>query len=364
MLPVQVIDIESKFWNAENMIDPWYEQNVVCPRDHLSLKPKDGHLLCANGHLYPVVDGVPVLLLEKLRQTIKTADASMRLAKYNRVTGGQIHNFYIETLGIRDKDKCALIDLIRDQTSYSVDPVVQYSMLATSGYLYERHLGQLTSYPVPEIRLPPGFGKRLIDLGCNWGRWSIAAARKGYEVVGLDPSLGAVMAARRVSHQLGLKTHFVVGDARYLPFPDADADVVFSYSVMQHFSDEDFERSVRETNRVLRPGGVCCMQTASALGIRSLYHQARRGFRRASGFEVRYRSPFALRRLFEKNIGETRTTVDCYFGLGLQAADVWMMGPVERALIHLSELLRRVSGFAVPLKYVADSLYLCAEKRW
>ena len=38
----------------------------------------------------------------------------------------------------------------------------------------------------------------LLDIGCSWGRWSLAAARKGYSVVGIDPSLGAVMAARRI----------------------------------------------------------------------------------------------------------------------------------------------------------------------
>ena len=327
------------------------------------MKPRDGHLVCGHGHLYPVVDGMPVLLLDDLPQTIQIAEASLQRAKRNGFTDERTPHFYVESLGISDKDKAGLIGFIRDHKNSPVDPVVQYIVPATSGYLYGHCQGRLTSYPIPEIRVPPGSGKRLLDLGCNWGRWSIAAARKGYDVVRLDPSLGAVMAARRVSHQLGLMAHFVVADARHLPFPRAVTDVVFSYSVLQHLSDEDFERCVREANRVLRPGGLCCVQVASAFGIRSLYHQARRGFRAASGFDVRYRTPFALRRLFERNIGETGIAVDCYFGLGLQPTDAWMMSPGKRSLIHLSELLRRVSDFVAPLKYLADSLYLRAMKR-
>ena len=58
-------------------------------------------------------------------------------------------------------------------------------------------MGKLDRYPIPEIRLPESQGETLPDVGCNWGRWSVAAARKGYAVVGIDPSMGGVMAARR-----------------------------------------------------------------------------------------------------------------------------------------------------------------------
>ena len=62
------------------------------------------------------------------------------------------------------------------------------------------------------------------------------------------------------------------------------------------------------------------------LGLRCLYHQARRGFRDGRGFEVRYWSLPALRRLFG-TIGRSRVEVDCYFGIGLQRADAPLMTP-------------------------------------
>jgi len=72
---------------------------------------------------------------------------------------------------------------------------------ATSGSSYKHLIGnpKLSEYPIPEISLPSASGALLLDLGCNWGRWSISAARNGYSVVGLDPSLGAVLAARRIA---------------------------------------------------------------------------------------------------------------------------------------------------------------------
>lgn len=347
---------------SSTVLDPWYTQNLVCPRDLLLLRYGNGQLTCSHGHCYPVVDGVPVLLLGAFPQTLQIAETSLQRASRKRSTGRCSSDLYIETLGISDNEKAALFDYVHSHKNPPIDPVVQYLVAATNGNLYKCRQGRLTSYPIPEIKLPPGSGKRLLDLGCSWGRWSIAAALKRYEVVGLDPSLGAVMAARRVSQQFGVGAHFVVADARYLPFPQAATDVVFSYSVLQHLSDEDFKQCVREANRVLSPGGLCCVQMASAFGIRSLYHQARRGFRAPNGFDVRYRTPMALRQLFERNVGKTGITVDCYFGLGLQPADGWMISPAKRRLIRLSELLRRASEFAAPLKYVADSLYLRAVK--
>src|SRR5204863_8472237 len=136
--------------------------------------------------------------------------------------------------------------------------------------------GVLDRYPIPVLRLPDGGGRRLLDVGCSWGRWSMAAARNGYRVVGIDPSLGAVMAARRVARDLKFDASFVVGDARFLPFVQDSFDTVFSYSVIQHFSKVDAKQAIGEIARVLAHGGTTKVQMPSQLGIRCLYHQFRR----------------------------------------------------------------------------------------
>jgi hypothetical protein len=45
------------------------------------------------------------------------------------------------------------------------------------------------------VSVEDGGGELLLDIGSNWGRWSASAASKA-GVIGIDPSLGAIMAVR------------------------------------------------------------------------------------------------------------------------------------------------------------------------
>ena len=330
---------------------------LVCPRDHMPLEQEGSFLVCLGGHDYPVVDGVPILLLEDKEQTIGIAKASLASARLVAEGGVPEDPWFTSTLGITEAEKAGILELARSPSS-SIDPVVPFMIGASNGLLYRGLIGKCQSYTIPELRLHPGNGGRLLDIGCNWGRWSVAAARRGYRPVGIDASLGAVLAARRVSRQLGLTADFVVGDARFLPFTDGFFDAVFSYSVIQHFAKDDARRSLAEAGRVLKLGGHCLVQMPNRFGLRCLFHQARRGFRSPGGFEVRYWSLPELRRAFTSAIGPTRLSVDCFFGLGLQAADLHLMSRSNRLVIHVSELLRSLSKRLPVLSYLADSIYV------
>jgi len=342
----------------------WHLGRLVCPRDRSPLSGSGAELVCASGHRYPVVDGVPVLLLDEVSQTIPLAKASLRRAKDPGAADRRAPDLYLETLGIVEAEKQGIVALAAENPAH-VDPVVSFLVGATSGSMYAKLIGKLESYPIPEIRLPAGDGRRLLDVGCSWGRWSIAATRKGYDVVGIDPSLGAVMAARRAARALGIHAKFLVADARHLPFAGAAFDVVFSYSVLQHFARDDMLAALREVARVLAPRGTSLIQMASAYGVRSLYHRLRRGTRPPGVFDVRYWRPAELREMFGQAIGSTTLSADCYFGLGLQGADAGMMGPSKRLLLRLSERLAHLSQRVPALVSVADSVYAtsvaCAE---
>ena len=335
--------------------------NLVCPRDHCPLEPTDSYLKCKNEHEYPVVDGIPVLLLRDEQQTIEIAEAS--LAAAFRVAGGipTEDPLFASTLGISEDEKKGIL-AESSQLSSEIDPVARFMIGATNGILYRHLIGKVTHYPIPALRLPPARGLRLLDIGCNWGRWSVAASRLGYRVVGIDPSLGAVLAARRVSRQLGAPADFVVGDARFLPFADDSFDTAFSYSVIQHFSKQDARLAVREIGRVLRQGGECLVQMPNRWGLRCFSHQLRRGFRAPVRFEVRYWSPDEMLRTFSSRIGSTCLSVDCFFGLGIQASDSHLMPLGRRCLIGISEALRRLSLRLPRLTFLADSVYVASQK--
>jgi SAM-dependent methyltransferase/uncharacterized protein YbaR (Trm112 family) len=323
-------------------MDEWLREHLVCPRDKQELKTHENRLVCPQDHAYPVVGGIPIMLLEETEQT---------------------HGYIAQTLDSVAKIEASGIVENAAADDGGVDPFVQAEIPYTSGHLYVPLQNKLKRYPIPEIRLPQGSGERLLDVGCNWGRWSIAAARKGYSPIGIDPSLNAVTAARRIARQLGLAANFVVGDARSLPFASNSFDIGFSYSVFQHFSKENAKTSLEEVSRAVKPGGRISVQMPNKYGIRSFYQQAKRGFSEGSGFDTRYWTPGELTGFFSKTFGETQITVDCYFGLGIQKSDVDLLPLPYRAVVHSSELLRKISRGFQPLVNVADSLYLDSINR-
>ncbi len=218
-------------------LDNWYLENLACPRTHAPLSQVGAGLVSPAGVFYPVVVGLPVLLRDNVEQTIGLARASLDRAR-GRLIDQRAPELFLESMGISEEEKVGVLDLARRRPG-SIDPVVSYLVAATNGIAYKHLLGKLDHYPIPSFPLD-GKGQ-LLDLGCSWGRWTLAAAKRGFEVVGLDPSLGALMAARRVAGALDIRSRYVCGDARFLPFRDVSFDAVFSYSVLQHLSEPDLE---------------------------------------------------------------------------------------------------------------------------
>lgn len=332
----------------------------VCPRTKspLSVSP-DGSLVSLEGGRYPVVGGIPVFLLDSVSQTIGLAAASL---KYGQgLIHDEIPGIFLQSVGVSDEQRQGILELARRKNN-PVDPTASFLVAATNGIGYLSAIGKLKAYPIPDLPVPAAQGLRFLDIGCSWGRWSVAADRKGYRVTGIDPSLGALAAAKRVCGSLGAKAEFVCGDARFLPFENQSFDTVFSYSVLQHMSPADVRAAVREIGRVLKPGGIAKIQMPNKYGLRCWMHQAKRRFREPKDFEVRYWAMPELRRLFEEEIGPSDFSVDCFFGLGLQVTDVYLMSPVARVATYLSELLKRVSSIFKPLIFAADSVYVRAVK--
>jgi SAM-dependent methyltransferase len=297
--------------------------------------------VCPNDHRYRVVEGIPILLVSEAQQTHIEGDRALLVAE------GDLSHAPLLKFNLGDEE---------------IDPFVKNSIGATNGGLYGHLVGNLAAYPIPDLRIPPSDGDTFLEIGCSWGRWTIAAARKGYRVVGIDPSLKGVLAAQRVSRQLGIEGHFLVADGRFLPFPDGFFSRVFSYSVLQHLSKENVQLVLAETRRVLKSGGEALVQLPNVFGLRCLYHEIRRGFRETRGFEVRYWTVPELRATFSRLIGPAKISVDGYFSLNAQVSDVGFMPPRYRAIVYTSEWLRRLSVHVPALRYVADSLYVTASR--
>lgn len=313
---------------------------LACPRDKQKLTHHPGRLVCPVGHSYAIIEGVPILLVSDAEQTHIEGTRALAIAESGDVSSlAQFH------LGPDD-----------------IDPFVRNAIGATNGGLYQHLVGNLSEYPIPKLRLPPGENRRFLEVGCNWGRWCIAAARSGYHPIGIDPSLKSIRAANRVARQLGIRASYIVADGRYLPFRDQAFDQAFSYSVLQHLSKQNAIETLSEVHRVLRDGANALIQMPNVFGVRCFYHQLRRGFREGRDFEVRYWKPRDLLATFIEQIGPSELSVDGFFTLNPQASDLHLLPHRYRALVRGSELLRHLSGKLSILAKFADSLYVSSRR--
>jgi SAM-dependent methyltransferase len=101
-----------------------------------------------------------------------------------------------------------------------------------------------------EADTPPG---RLLDVGCATGDFLAAAQERSWAAQGVELSGHAAAVARR----RGVDVR--VGTLRNARFPDASFDVVTMLDVIEHLNDPMAE--LKEVRRVLRPGGIICVET-------------------------------------------------------------------------------------------------------
>jgi len=96
-------------------------------------------------------------------------------------------------------------------------------------------------------------GARLLDLCCGTGDLAVAFAVAGASVVGADFTGPMLPLARAKGEQLGLRIAWLRADAQALPLPTASFDAVTAAFGIRNV--EDPRQALRESLRVLRPGG-------------------------------------------------------------------------------------------------------------
>ena len=95
---------------------------------------------------------------------------------------------------------------------------------------------------------------RVLDAGCGGGRLTVALARAGAEVTGIDTNAKRLEQARRRAASVGVALRLVEADLNAaLPFADASFDAVTSRLALM--IPEDPVATLRELRRVLAPDG-------------------------------------------------------------------------------------------------------------
>jgi SAM-dependent methyltransferase len=131
--------------------------------------------------------------------------------------------------------------------------------MATDPEVYEHFMGRwserLAKPFLQFVNIQPSSG--VLDVGCGTGTISLALARQGATVIGIDASEAYLIGARRRrSHPNITYEH---GDACHLRHPTASFDACVSTLAIDVIPEVDLMAS--EMRRVTRPGGVVACGT-------------------------------------------------------------------------------------------------------
>lgn len=99
--------------------------------------------------------------------------------------------------------------------------------------------------------------RRILDLACGTGNFSVLLAKQGYEVVGLDASAHMLDVAREKVRNLGLSAEFVHADMRDFVLPEPVDGAVCLFDSLNYLLElNDIRCAFRCVHRCLRPGGL------------------------------------------------------------------------------------------------------------
>jgi len=97
-------------------------------------------------------------------------------------------------------------------------------------------------------------GSKILDVGCNHGRWSYKMYDLGFKIYGFDISSKAIELAKKNKGKR--KIEFFYSKAVDIKFEKNYFDVIVSVTVLQHILDKkEFEKSLKKLIDITKKGG-------------------------------------------------------------------------------------------------------------
>lgn len=132
--------------------------------------------------------------------------------------------------------------------------------------IWDRVLSQMSNVdcePEPELltflkRGTQRLGLRGLDIGCGYGRHTLAALQLGFQMTAIDLSSAAVLKTKHAIRTSGFSASVKQASMDSLPFSDEEFDFALSCCVFNHGTQKLFYKALDEAIRVLRCGGYLC----------------------------------------------------------------------------------------------------------
>ncbi len=232
-------------------------------------------------------------------------------------------------------------------------------------------------------------GNRVLDIGCGRGEFVVFCALQGANATGVDYSADAIeianglkelVAKRRGDNSIAQRSTFRQADAKTLPFPNNEFDVIVSRAVVEHLHQWELSQMLQECKRMLRPNGSLVIATHPNVWYRKygfpIVYRLKRLLpllRRASGEKEVSNNPHAEREsglhvneqsilILRKTLREAGFRSNVWLGPRFAyrrerlAEGFGLPGVFLYLFVHILETW-------VPFKYIfADNIYAIARK--
>lgn len=108
-------------------------------------------------------------------------------------------------------------------------------------------------------------GDKVLDVGCNYGEWSLRLARLGAEVIGIDIISEAIKMAKKNAQTQSLNASFQEMSLDQINFKNNSFDKIISITVMQHIlDDQSYKSSIKKMfNQLKKNGELILIESAS-----------------------------------------------------------------------------------------------------
>lgn len=227
-----------------------FENIIKCPNCNKNLLVKEKKIVCENcREIYPIIYGIPVLITKK-------ECTRLNLDYYSENTEKKILDS-----NIFNKNKNGIMNYLKEILIY------------TNGIPYQK-ISEPNKYPIANIPFENNNSDLLLlDIGCGWGRWTISAAQKGYKSIGVDRNLTFLIFAKKISESLNVKNcNFICSDVLNLPIKPDIFDRAFSYSFLQHFSENNLKIILKKTHEIMKSKSIFKTQMVNKYSLRGYYN--------------------------------------------------------------------------------------------
>ncbi len=196
--------------------------------------------------------------------------------------------------------------------------------------------------------------KTVLDVGCATGRLVKFFNDNNFQAYGCDIADVAVRRAREINKN-GV---IFKASATKLPFKKNSLDFITAISIIEHLTPKEAEKFIKETIRVLKPGGLIFLITPNfATPLRLIHRQ--NWFAYKDPTHVNFYTPWSLARFLNKfGFGNFKFTFKAFYHPAFDEG----FPPFFSKLPQFIKIFMIFMLISSPLTFIRNSFWLLAQK--